>query len=49
MPYSHLPFVRELFAEYDGITLPLHGVIEAEDAEESKEEAGGVMSLCCAG
>ncbi|MEO6929427.1 MAG: inositol monophosphatase family protein, partial [Casimicrobiaceae bacterium] len=34
MSYSHLPFVRELFAEYDGITLPLHGVIEAEDKKD---------------
>ena len=28
---SHLPFVRELFREYDAITLPLHGAVAADD------------------
>ncbi|MEO6749138.1 MAG: inositol monophosphatase family protein [Casimicrobiaceae bacterium] len=31
MPLSNLAFVRELFREYDAITLPLHGIIAAED------------------
>jgi fructose-1,6-bisphosphatase/inositol monophosphatase family enzyme len=31
MPQDNIPFVRELFREYAGITLPLHGAVVADD------------------
>lgn len=28
---SHLPFIQRVFREYDALTLPLHGLVSAED------------------
>src|SRR5664279_167274 len=31
MTQDNIPFVRQLFREYDAITVPLHGAVEADD------------------